>query len=95
MANSVINFRTPMGRLYQVLKDGNLVVAGVPASGQWKFIGLKHARKNKAIYFKELTKEFLEDFEPCYESGNPQWTVIDNDHGTVRVWGNINNTMAN
>ena len=85
---NILNIRTPSGRLYHVLENGDITVAGVPVSGQWEFIGLQHVCRNEAIFFKELTKEFLENFESCWKNGRPQWTVKDKDHGTIRIWGN-------
>jgi len=56
-------------------------------SGQWKFMGIKHVKRNEFIPFSAL-KDALLDLELLYKNGNPQYTVVDNDHGTLRTWGN-------
>jgi hypothetical protein len=87
----MLNILTPYGDHYKVDNDGNIIrtdISGFKPSGDWKCLGLEHVKRNSFIPFDEITKEFLEDFNPCWKNGNPQWTVRDLDHGTTRSWGN-------
>lgn len=85
---TILNFVTPAGRLYDVLENGDLTRPGNLPTGGWKFLGLRHVKRNEIISIEQLTRKFLSDFKPCWKNGSPQWTVIDRDHGTVRIWGN-------
>ena len=89
--SKMLHIRTPAGKVYVVSAKGELAAVGVPYSGDWLFLGLKHVRHNRVIHINELTEDFIDEvfrFHLKYKNGNPQYTIIDNDHGTVRVWGN-------
>lgn len=59
---------------------------------KWKFLGLMHVKRTTwSIKAEEVVKLILEkgrEAFPPYKNGNPQWTVLDLDHGTRRCWGN-------
>ena len=90
MKKKVLNFSTPAGACYKVDANGCIISKDTPGmpSGSWIFLGLTHVSKNVVIPFNKITEKFLEDFNPCWKNGNPQYTVLDLDHGTTRMWGN-------
>ena len=57
-------------------------------SGEWKLVGVRHVRKNIFIPLSKLTQEKIDSIQWLYKNGNPQYTVVDLDHGTHREWGN-------
>lgn len=86
--SKILHIRTPAGRVYDVSTKGELAVTGVPYSGDWLFLGLKHVRYNRVIHVDEITEDFIDNVQLRYKNGNPKYTVLDRDHGTVRMWGN-------
>lgn len=74
---------------YHVLANGNIVRLDMPGfkpSGQWKFLGLRHARRNLFIPFPQCFTAPLP--HPLnWKNGRAQWRVVDLDHGTRREWG--------
>jgi hypothetical protein len=87
----VLIIRKPTGQEYHVFLNGNMVQANrsFKATGNWKFLGLKHVKRSEFIPLEELTPDFLKTFDSRWKNGNPQWTVVDRDYSTIRVWGNI------
>lgn len=87
----MLNILTPYGEHYKITEDGNIIrmdMQGFKPSGRWKFLGLQHVKRNSFIPFGDIDEHLLEDFDPCWKNGRPQWTVRDLDCGTVREWGN-------
>jgi hypothetical protein len=92
--NVKLYIRTPYGDRYHVHENGDIQrldqhPEGKPfeASGQWKMRGLQHVQKSIFIPLANLFKGQIPD-DTTYKNGNPQWTVRDFDHGTIREWGN-------
>ena len=86
----MLHLLTPYGDHYKI-DNGNIIrtdIEGFKLSGNWKLLGLSHVKRNEFIPTNKITPEFLKDFNPKWKNGNPQWTVIDLDHGTTRKWGN-------
>jgi hypothetical protein len=71
-----------------VNERGQIYNENIPPDDNWKMIGISHVKRSWFIPFSELF-EFL-DAKPdiLWKNGNPQWTVRDLDHGSVREWGN-------
>ena len=87
----MLNIITPYGNHYKVNDAGSIIrtdIKNFEPSGKWKLLGLSHVKRNYFIPFKEITRELLNGFNPCWKNGNPQFTVRDLDHGTTREWGN-------
>ena len=84
----ILNIKTPALEYYQVNKKGQIYYDGLEPDDGWKFLGITHVKKNWFIPFNRLL-DFL-DSKPdiLWKNGNPQWTVVDLDHGTTRMWGN-------
>lgn len=76
------------GSAYHVLKNGDIVrldQPGFTASGQWKFLGLRHVRRALFIPFPQCFEKPL-PFPLNWKNGKAQWHVVDLDHGTRREW---------
>lgn len=74
---------------YRILENGNIIRLDIPGftpSGQWKFLGLSHARRNLFVPFPQCFNAPL-PLPLNWKNGNAQWTVRDLDHGTAREWG--------
>lgn len=87
----MLNILTPYGNHYKVDSNGNIIrtdIKGFKPSKQWKFMGLSHVKRPDFIPLSSLTPKFFDGFNTCWKNGNPQWTVRDWDHGTIREWGN-------
>lgn len=89
--------RTPYQESYVVdLETGNITQDryGIEPhfSGQWKFLALRHVKRNQSISLGMIVTDptILNRIEMKYKNGHPQWTVLDLDYGTVRMWGNTN-----
>jgi len=81
---------TAYGDYYQVNPKGEIIrmdIKGFEPSGGWIFLGLEHVKRNQFIPLADITPETVASFT-TYKNGNPQWTVRDRDHGTMRTWGN-------
>lgn len=88
MKQILFEITTPYGATYQINEAGEISNNGLNPSGNWKIKGIEHVRRSEFIPFSEMTKEKIESLDLLYKNGNPQWTVRDLDHGTVRTWGN-------
>ena len=79
---------TKYGNQYFIDQKGQITYPGYNTpSGKWLLLGLDHVKKNYFIPFTDLwNKNFPEPL--LYKNGNPQWTIRDLDHGSIRVWGN-------
>lgn len=90
MDSAVLKFTTRYGNRYGVRADGAIIRAdrACNPSGQWLFLGIKHVKRNEFIPFAQLTPERIRGLEMRDKKRDPQWTVRDLDHGTMRTWGN-------
>lgn len=81
---------TPYGRTYRVNAQGQLIRTDMEftPSDSWRFLGIKHVKRNEYHVFAELTQSKIDSLDMTYKNGNPQYTVCDMDHGTKREWGN-------
>lgn len=86
---------TPYGNKYVVdLETGNIThfrwSESPVFSGGWKFKGIQHVKKSEFISLETIKNnpKILDEINLTYKNGNPQYTVRDVDHGTVREWGN-------
>ena len=61
-------------------------------SGGWKFLALKHVKRNEYIWLKSIVNDptILDRIDIKYKNGHPQWTVLDLDYGTRGLWRNTN-----
>ena len=61
-------------------------------SGQWKFVAFRHVKRNESVSLKSIQNDptILDRITLKYKNGHPQWTVVDLDYGTTRMWGNTN-----
>lgn len=74
---------------FHILANGDIVRLDIPGfqpSGQWKFLGLSHARRNLFVPFPKCFVEPL-PLPLNWKNDKAQWHVIDLDHGTRRGWG--------
>ena len=74
---------------FHILANGNIVrldIPGFTASGQWKFLGLRHVRRALFVPFPQCFEKPL-PYPLNWKNGNAQWRVVDIDHGTRREWG--------
>ena len=76
------------------MKTGNIIQRvslynGNKFSGQWKFMGLSHTRRNEIIRFSTIQEnpEIIKSLSLRFKSGKGQYHVRDLDHGTTREWG--------
>lgn len=83
-----LQIRTPHGNEYHVTEKGEITYPDSQPSGEWLMLGIEHVKRSEFIPLAQLTQEKLDSIELLYKNGNPQWTVRDRDHGTVRTWGN-------
>jgi len=84
----LLHIFTPYGKQYVVDGEGR-----INGSDAWRLVGLFPTHpfvRNWAhlIPFEDLTPEKIKGLQFRYKNGNPRYTVIDVDHGTVRQWGN-------
>jgi hypothetical protein len=90
----MLHITTPYGKHYIVNDEGMITQEGRSFSGQWRMVGLAYTgpgfRAGKRFMdFEELTPEVIKNLNYRYPtSGNPKYTIIDFDHGTLRLWGN-------
>jgi len=94
-----LHFETPHGDRYFVNESGQIGriqgqrITVQPGPG-WTFVGIAQTGPGFAFgklvcYFAALTPELVKATQWRYSTtGTPRFTVIDNDHGTRRVWGN-------
>jgi hypothetical protein len=91
MENKILNIRTPYGDTYKINSSGFISTSGVKPSENWIMLGLMPVRcwrLYNLIPFNKITPEWLKTHEFLYKNGNPRYTVIDRDYGTIRCWGN-------
>jgi hypothetical protein len=66
-------------------------------SGGWQFIGIRHVKKNRFLGREDLSEMLLYEARNGidnlqdrywwrYKNEKGQWHVIDDDHGTIRMW---------
>lgn len=82
---------TPYGDEYIVnLENGNISRPNWAESGGWKFIAFKHVKRNVFIRLEQIKADpnILNAIAWTYKNRHPQWTVLDLDHGTRRIWRN-------
>jgi len=74
---------------YVDLRTGNIWYDGIKPSGDWKFKGFYHMRRNEFISFEWIKAhpEVVNSNEFWYKNGKSQYKVRDLDHGTTREWG--------
>lgn len=78
------------GTVYRVdLETGNITYGSLKPSGQWKFKGFSHIKKNDFISLDWIRKhpEVVESNEFWFKNGLSQYRVRDLDYGTTREWG--------
>ena len=73
-------------RYFDINEKGYIKSENWNFSGQWQMLGLQHVKRNEFIPFEKLA-ELLPTLTLQYKNGNPQYTVVDLDHGTRRHWG--------
>lgn len=79
---------TPYGKTYTVDEQGRISHSGYAPSGQWIMLGIVHVKRSTHfIPLADLLKGRL-PASLTYKNGNPEWTIRDRDHGTIREWGN-------
>lgn len=88
-AKQVLSFSTKAGAFYNVYSNGAIERLDQPGTiyNDWLFLGIEHVRIRAFIPLSELLKGKIPE-RMTYLNGNPQWTVRDRDHGTMRTWGN-------
>ena len=80
--------RTPYGETYFINEKGEIAYPGnLTPSGNWKLLGLVHVKRTSFYSLDDLLNGVFPS-PLLYKNGNPQWTVVDLDHGTRRQWGN-------
>lgn len=87
----MMRIMTAYGNTYRIKANGDFVRTDIPGfkpSGQWKLLGIHHVKMNVFIPFKSLTPARVSRLPLLYKNGHPQYTIVDLDHGTRRVWGN-------
>jgi hypothetical protein len=88
----MLHILTPNGKHYKVDKDYNIIrtdIKGFKASGQWKLLGIASVRSMRMVVLAGEIRSWLKRKPSLlYKNGHPQYTIVDYDHGTNRVWGN-------
>lgn len=89
--------RTVMGHQYHIHESGDIqrldmYPSNTPfiPSGQWKMIGIRHIKKSILVELRTLLTnipEILNGSSIRYKNGKSQYTLIDLDHGSIRMWG--------
>lgn len=59
-------------------------------TANWKFKAFTHVKRNDRISLEwiQAHPSVVDIINWTWKNGNPQWTVMDIDHGTTREWGN-------
>ena len=89
----MLHITTRYGNHYTVDKFGYISQVDRQKSGEWVFIGLMPVNCSNLIHlipFMEITKEWIKSHPLRYKNHHPRYTVADKDHGTFRLWGNVN-----
>jgi hypothetical protein len=88
----MLRILTPLAEHYLIDKDFNIIrtdIKGFKASGQWKLLGLALVTGNSITIPAAKIKAWLKLKKPLlYKNGHPRYTIVDLDHGTLRIWGN-------
>lgn len=82
---------TPYGDRYTIDEQWRISKRGVEPSGQWTLVAL--GRIGPFGHVTRVPKEAIanladKQWQATFANGKPRYTVIDNDHGTRRIWGN-------
>lgn len=94
-----LHIRTPYGNAYVVdMASGYITheTARPKFSHGWKLLGLVHVRRTRYaspdISLADIVTNpnLLSKIPTLYKNGHPQFTVVDWDHGSRRIWGNVN-----
>lgn len=92
MSEMYLHISTPYGNRYTIDSQGRFSRDDLhsPFSDTWILKGIAHVRNTTfRIPLDELFKPgCIESLNLLYKNGHPQYTVIDIDHGTTRLWGN-------
>lgn len=76
-------------RYYVDMTTGNIWYDGIQPSGNWKFKGFSHLRRNEIIPFSVIQKnqQITKKDSFWFKNGLSQYRVRDLDYGTTREWG--------
>jgi hypothetical protein len=71
----------------------NMETGAINECSQWIFEGFRHVKhRQDFIPRSQVTKQLVEDLfstdKLFYANDKCQYAVVDNDHGTIREWGN-------
>lgn len=74
---------------YVDLETGNIWYDGLKPSGNWKFKGFSHVKRNQFISLEWIRNhpEVINSDMFWYKNGKSQFVVRDLDYGTIREWG--------
>ena len=79
---------TPYGNHYKVNEKGQIYgYNNVTPSDLWRFNGFVERLPFGHLRFNVPIEDVLE--RPSFQNGKPRFTVSDIDHGTTRVWANM------
>jgi hypothetical protein len=84
------SIQTKHGEIYRIHENGRIERTDMKLtpSDSWRLLGIKHVTRNEYIQFEQITPALVQNLNLTYKNGNPQYTVVDYDHGTRRMWGN-------
>jgi hypothetical protein len=90
MTTVLFTIETPYGNRYRIHTGGMIERTDMPftPSDSWRLLGIRHVTRRESYSLNEITPELVGSLPWTYKNGNPQYTVVDLDHGTRRVWGN-------
>lgn len=88
----MLHILTPYNDHYKVDSKYNIIrtdIKGFKASNQWKLVGIADVKSMKLVVPVEKIQSWLKLKKPfLYKNGHPKYTIVDYDHGSIRVWGN-------
>lgn len=94
----MLHITTPYGDHFAIDEQGNFIQYNQHKftdmfTHEWKFIGLMPTNCSsffRMIPFNQITREWIKLNTPwlSWKNGNPRYTVVDRDHGTLRIVGN-------
>ena len=90
----VLELTTPNRERYYIHDNGDIERTDIPGftvSGKWKAVGVASVHPFARHYEPHLTTLYaIADGQDkaVYKNGRPRYTLVDLDHGTIRVWGN-------
>jgi hypothetical protein len=92
----MLTITTPYGETYKVNDKGEIYRPHTPApyntpSGQWLMLGIVEVRRftpHAMIPLATITPEWLKANPLLFKNGRPRYTIVDRDHGTLRIHGN-------